>query len=134
LPKLRLKDPAPADLTTEDEPRPGRARKPLGWSMITIGVLVAASATLVGRRDGISGVLEIGRTGGRLFHRRGSTPIRRRRAAGAGLCDRLGVVCLQRVLLWEIPFMPARFAWFRAAVSVPFPFLAAAIAMAIGKP
>jgi hypothetical protein len=40
----------------------------------------------------------------------------------------------QRVLLWEIPFMPARFVWFRAAVSVPFPFLAAAIAMAIGRP
>jgi hypothetical protein len=54
-----LKDPARADLATEDEPRPGRARKPLGWSMITIGVLVAVSATLVWRRDGISGVLEI---------------------------------------------------------------------------
>ena len=40
----------------------------------------------------------------------------------------------QRLLLWEIPFMPARFVGFRAAVSVPFPFLAAAIAMAIGKP
>jgi len=40
----------------------------------------------------------------------------------------------QRLLLWEIPFMPARFVWFRAAVSIPFPFLAAAIAMAIGKP
>jgi len=40
----------------------------------------------------------------------------------------------QRLLLWEIPFMPSRFVWFRAAVSVPFPFLAAAIAMAIGKP
>jgi hypothetical protein len=40
----------------------------------------------------------------------------------------------QRLLLWEIPFMPARFVWFRAAVSVPFPFLAAAIAMLIGKP
>jgi uncharacterized membrane protein YraQ (UPF0718 family) len=40
----------------------------------------------------------------------------------------------QRLLLWEIPFMPARFVWFRAAVSLPFPFLAAAIAMAIGKP
>lgn len=35
----------------------------------------------------------------------------------------------QRVILWEIPFMPARFVWFRAAVSLPFPFLAAAIAM-----
>ena len=40
----------------------------------------------------------------------------------------------QRVILWEIPFMPARFVWFRCAVSVPFPFLAAAIAMVIGKP
>jgi hypothetical protein len=40
----------------------------------------------------------------------------------------------QRLLLWEIPFMPARFVWFRAAVSVPLPFLAAAMAMAIGKP
>ena len=40
----------------------------------------------------------------------------------------------QRVILWEIPFMPAKFVWFRCAVSVPFPFLAAAIAMLIGKP
>ena len=40
----------------------------------------------------------------------------------------------QRLILWEIPFMPARFVWFRAAVSLPFPFLAAALAMAIGKP
>jgi len=40
----------------------------------------------------------------------------------------------QRLLLWEIPFMPARFVWFRAAVSLPFPFVAAAIAMAVGRP
>ena len=40
----------------------------------------------------------------------------------------------QRLLLFEIPFMPARFVWFRAAVSLPIPFLAAATAMAIGKP
>ena len=40
----------------------------------------------------------------------------------------------QRLILWEIPFMPARFVWFRAAVSLPFPFLAAGIGMAIGKP
>jgi uncharacterized membrane protein YraQ (UPF0718 family) len=40
----------------------------------------------------------------------------------------------QRLLLWEIPFMPARFVWFRAAASLPIPFLAAAIAMAIGRP
>ena len=40
----------------------------------------------------------------------------------------------QRMILWEIPFMPARFVWFRAAVSLPFPFLAAAIAMVLSKP
>lgn len=40
----------------------------------------------------------------------------------------------QRLILWEIPFMPARFVWFRAAVSIPFPFLAAATCMMIGKP
>jgi hypothetical protein len=40
----------------------------------------------------------------------------------------------QRLILWEIPFMPARFVWFRAAVSLPFPFLAAAVAMVTGKP
>lgn len=40
----------------------------------------------------------------------------------------------QRVILWEIPFMPARFVWFRCAVSVPVPFLAAAVAMITGKP
>jgi hypothetical protein len=54
-----LKDPAPADDAAEGEPRPGRVRKPIGWSMITIGVLVAVSAALVYRRDGLSGVLEI---------------------------------------------------------------------------
>lgn len=40
----------------------------------------------------------------------------------------------QRLILWEIPFMPARFVWFRAMVSLPFPFLAAAVAMMTGKP
>jgi len=40
----------------------------------------------------------------------------------------------QRLILWEIPFMPAKFVWFRAAVSLPFPLLAAALSMAIGKP
>jgi uncharacterized membrane protein YraQ (UPF0718 family) len=56
LAELLPKDPAPAD---DAEPRPGRKRKPVGWSMIVIGVLVAVSATLVWRRDGIDGVLEI---------------------------------------------------------------------------
>src|SRR5205807_7483710 len=35
----------------------------------------------------------------------------------------------QRMILWEIPFMPARCVRFRAAASVPFPFLPAATAM-----
>src|SRR6478735_5896106 len=54
-----LKDPAPADELAEAEQAPRRKRKPVGWSMIFIGVLVAISATLVYRRDGLSGVLEI---------------------------------------------------------------------------
>jgi hypothetical protein len=59
LPELPLNDPAPADDAADAEPRPGRIRKPIGWSMIVIAVLVAVSAALVYRRDGIDGVLEI---------------------------------------------------------------------------
>jgi|tagenome__1003787_1003787.scaffolds.fasta_scaffold19330571_2 hypothetical protein len=73
------------------------------------------------------------RAGSGVFDRGGGAE-GRRHAAGDRVCDRLGAVCLQRLLLWEIPFMPARFVWFRAAVSLPFPFLAAAISMAIGRP
>ena len=51
-----IKDQSPAD---DAEPRPKRARKPVGWSMIVIGALVAVCATLVWRRDGIDGVLGI---------------------------------------------------------------------------
>jgi len=51
---------APADADGEESPR--RARKPIGWSLIAIVVLVVVSATLVWRRDGIDGVLDI------LFH------------------------------------------------------------------
>jgi uncharacterized membrane protein YraQ (UPF0718 family) len=43
----------------EAESRPGRTRKPIGWSMIVIAVLVAVSAALVWRRDGIDGVIAI---------------------------------------------------------------------------
>src|SRR6266853_6002507 len=48
-----------SDYAVDTEPRPGRRRKPIGWSMIVIGVLVAVSAALVYRRDGIDGVVEI---------------------------------------------------------------------------
>ena len=53
-----MKEP-PADDAAEAEPRPGRVRKPIGWSMIFILVLVVVSAALVWRRDGIDGVLNI---------------------------------------------------------------------------
>ena len=52
------KEPAPAE-DAESERRPGRARKPIGWSTVVIAVLVAVSAALVWRRDGTSGVMEI---------------------------------------------------------------------------
>jgi uncharacterized membrane protein YraQ (UPF0718 family) len=51
-----LKEPAEA---AEGEEPPRRARKPIGWSLIAIVVLVVVSATLVWRRDGIDGVLDI---------------------------------------------------------------------------
>ena len=52
-----LKDPAPADDSAEAAPR--RKRKPVGWSMIFIAVLVAVCVVLVWRRDGVDGVTEI---------------------------------------------------------------------------
>jgi len=54
-----LRVPAEPDDTTEGEPAPRRKRKPIGWSFITIGVLVVVSAALVWRRDGIQGITEI---------------------------------------------------------------------------
>jgi hypothetical protein len=51
------KDPASADDAAESGPRPGR--KPVGWSTISIAVLVAISAALVYRRTGVAGVWEI---------------------------------------------------------------------------
>jgi uncharacterized membrane protein YraQ (UPF0718 family) len=59
LSKLPLNDPASADDAADAEPRPRRVRKPIGWSMIVIGALVAVSAVLVYRRNGINGVTEI---------------------------------------------------------------------------
>jgi uncharacterized membrane protein YraQ (UPF0718 family) len=41
---------------------------------------------------------------------------------------------IQRLVMWELPVVPARFVWLRAAVSLPLPFLAAAFAMLLGKP
>jgi hypothetical protein len=36
--------------------------------------------------------------------------------------------------MWEVPLMPARIVWLRAAVSLPLPFIAAAAAMVLAKP
>jgi uncharacterized membrane protein YraQ (UPF0718 family) len=60
LSELPTKDPAPdADAAADSEPRPRPKRKPIGWSTISIAVLVAISAALVYRRDGAEGVWEI---------------------------------------------------------------------------
>lgn len=41
---------------------------------------------------------------------------------------------VHRLVIWEVPLMPARVVWLRAAASLPLPFIAAALAMLIGKP
>ena len=41
---------------------------------------------------------------------------------------------IHRLLIWEVPLMPARIVWLRAAVSLPLPFLAAGAAILLGKP
>ncbi len=41
---------------------------------------------------------------------------------------------LPRILNFELPYMPGRVVWLRAAVSVPLPFIAAMTAMLIGRP
>ena len=41
---------------------------------------------------------------------------------------------VHRLLIWEVPMMPARMVWLRAAVSLPLPFIAAAAAIVLGRP
>ena len=41
---------------------------------------------------------------------------------------------VHRLLVWEVPMMPARMVWLRAAVSLPLPFIAAAAAIVLGRP
>ena len=41
---------------------------------------------------------------------------------------------IHRLIMWEVPMMPARIVWLRAAVSLPLPFLAAALAIMAGRP
>lgn len=41
---------------------------------------------------------------------------------------------VHRLVMWEVPMMPPRIVWLRALVSLPLPFIAAALAMLIAKP
>jgi hypothetical protein len=41
---------------------------------------------------------------------------------------------VHRLVMWEVPMMPARIVWLRAAVSLPLPFMAAVVAMMVGRP
>jgi len=41
---------------------------------------------------------------------------------------------IHRLIIWEVPMMPARVVWLRAAVSLPLPFMAAAFAILLGQP
>jgi hypothetical protein len=41
---------------------------------------------------------------------------------------------VHRLFAWEVPMMPARMVWLRAAVSLPLPFIAAALAIVLGRP
>jgi hypothetical protein len=41
---------------------------------------------------------------------------------------------IHRLIIWEVPMMPARVVWLRAAVSLPLPFMAAAFAILLGRP
>ncbi len=41
---------------------------------------------------------------------------------------------VHRLVMWEVPLMPPRIVWLRAAVSLPLPFLAAGAAMLLGRP
>jgi uncharacterized membrane protein YraQ (UPF0718 family) len=41
---------------------------------------------------------------------------------------------LHRLVIWEVPLMPARVVWLHAAVSLPLPFIAAASAMLLARP
>jgi uncharacterized membrane protein YraQ (UPF0718 family) len=59
LSDISLKRPPVPDDEADGAKRGPPGRKPVGWSMITIGVLVVVSAILVWRREGIEGVLEI---------------------------------------------------------------------------
>lgn len=44
------------------------------------------------------------------------------------------LISVQRLILWELPMMPARVVWVKTLASMPLPFLAAWISMLAGRP
>ena len=60
--------------------------------------------------------------------------LKRCRCASVIALGRLGLYAIHRLLIWEVPLMPARVVWLRAMVSLPLPFLAAALAILLGRP
>jgi len=44
------------------------------------------------------------------------------------------LISLQRLVLWELPMMPARVVWLKTMAALPLPFIAAWIAMLAGRP
>jgi len=41
---------------------------------------------------------------------------------------------MQRLIIWELPVLPTHLVWLRLMASLPLPFIAAAIAMLVGRP
>jgi hypothetical protein len=41
---------------------------------------------------------------------------------------------IHRLMIWEVPMMPARIVWLRALVSLPLPFIAAGLAIMLARP
>jgi uncharacterized membrane protein YraQ (UPF0718 family) len=49
-------------------------------------------------------------------------------------CTAWALYAVHRLIIWEVPLMPAHLVWLRATVSLPLPFIAAALAMLLGQP
>jgi uncharacterized membrane protein YraQ (UPF0718 family) len=41
---------------------------------------------------------------------------------------------IHRLVIWEVPMMPARIVWLRTLVSLPLPFIAAMLAILLARP
>ena len=147
----------PAYDAAEAETRPGRVRKPIGWSMIFILVLVVVSAALVWRRDGIDGVLAILTEDVSLFggimprvlagcllgafiaeilpHEKVSRSLGPKSGLTVG-ADFGAIIAMVvswtligygRAVAWELPILGTDFTLWRIVISLPLPVLAGAL-------